>query len=107
MRALFTANPTFGPGALSEPETPPTNIVRASSEKRIRDKLKSELPLRPGVYGMLDKHGNWIYVGKSKALGRVCYYFFLLLLFFYYYFKSYLLVFGLYFLSLLSSTSLE
>ncbi|HVJ81955.1 MAG TPA: GIY-YIG nuclease family protein, partial [Planctomycetia bacterium] len=76
MRALFTANPTFGPGALSEPETPPTNIVRASSEKRIREKLKSELPLRPGVYGMLDKHGNWIYVGKSKSLrSRVLSYF--------------------------------
>jgi excinuclease ABC subunit C len=32
------------------------------------EQLRKELPNRPGVYGMLDADGRWIYVGKSKHL---------------------------------------
>ncbi len=45
------------------------------NEVDVRDKARS-LPLKPGVYLMLDKSGDVIYVGKAKALrNRVSSYF--------------------------------
>ena len=42
---------------------------------RVKEKVKT-LPLKPGVYIMLDRSGKVIYVGKSKLLkNRVSQYF--------------------------------
>ena len=47
----------------------------AITKEKLKEKVK-DLPLKPGVYIMLDKSGKVIYVGKAKALkNRVSQYF--------------------------------
>ena len=35
---------------------------------RLRSQVRRDCPRKPGVYGMLDSHGDLIYVGKAKRL---------------------------------------
>ncbi len=58
----FGANP-FNPHAPR-----PTDLIGATSKKQLRLRLAQSCPRVPGVYGMLDRHGRLIYVGKSKSL---------------------------------------
>lgn len=41
---------------------------RRKSSKQLRREVRESAPKRPGVYGMLDKNGRIIYVGKAKNL---------------------------------------
>src|SRR5262245_11368627 len=36
----------------------------------VRRQMRNQCPPRPGVYGMLDAHGQLIYVGVSSALRK-------------------------------------
>ena len=58
----FGANP-FNPHAPR-----PTDLIGATSKKQLRQRVAQSCPRVPGVYGMLDRHGRLIYVGKSKSL---------------------------------------
>lgn len=42
--------------------------VRSRDQKKLRHGVRSRCPKLPGVYGMLGKHGDLIYVGKAKSL---------------------------------------
>ena len=42
--------------------------VKSRDEKRLRHGVRESSPKLPGVYGMLGKHGDLIYVGKAKSL---------------------------------------
>ena len=44
------------------------DAVADARRSRLRDKVRQSAPMVPGVYGMIDKHGELIYVGKSKQL---------------------------------------
>lgn len=52
----------------------PTNFspllgrVKGSGEEALREKVRKVAPKMPGVYGMLNKSGELIYVGKAKVL---------------------------------------
>jgi excinuclease ABC subunit C len=68
-KRLLLPTATFGPGGLSTPfPIPPTAFVQARGETALRERVRTEIPDAPGVYGMLDRHGEWAYVGKSKRL---------------------------------------
>src|SRR5262249_19141418 len=41
--------------------------IHASTSRELRNRLKEACPKRPGVYGMVDCHGELIYVGKAKS----------------------------------------
>ncbi len=70
MDALFGDHPIFGFGA--DPLSPhPPRLIDAVGDASIdglRAKVIQSCPRVPGVYGMLDRKGNLIYVGKSKSL---------------------------------------
>lgn len=58
----FGANPFY-------PYSPrSTDLIGGDSKKQLRQRLAQTCPTVPGVYGMLDRHGRLIYVGKSKSL---------------------------------------
>src|SRR5207248_531125 len=42
--------------------------VHAPRPSALRGRIREECPRRPGVYGMVDAHGELIYVGKAKSL---------------------------------------
>ena len=42
--------------------------VRESAEAVLRAGVRAACPKLPGVYGMLGRHGDLIYVGKAKSL---------------------------------------
>ena len=44
------------------------DAVADASRTKLRRKLRQTCPTVPGVYGMLDRQGELIYVGKSKSL---------------------------------------
>ncbi|MDA9777457.1 GIY-YIG nuclease family protein [Rubripirellula sp.] len=58
----FGANPFYPYSARS------TDLIGGGSKKQLRERLAQTCPTVPGVYGMLDRHGRLIYVGKSKSL---------------------------------------
>jgi excinuclease ABC subunit C len=58
----------FGPHALSPGAVPPLYVIEGKRPSRLRVRVKQECPRRPGVYGMVDEHGELIYVGKAKCL---------------------------------------
>jgi excinuclease ABC subunit C len=65
-RPFFTG---FGPnGLLVSPECPPFFAIRGRRPARLRALVRADCPRRPGVYGMVDGHGELIYVGKAKCL---------------------------------------
>jgi len=54
----------FNPYAFARPLT----RVGGRSKHQLRSEVHTTCPKVPGVYGMLDRHGRLIYVGKSKGL---------------------------------------
>lgn len=71
-----TAPVPFGIDPLCPDGVRRIEFVGDARRARLRDKFKKSCPQVPGVYGMIDKHGDLIYVGKSKQLrSRVMSYF--------------------------------
>src|SRR5947209_5308478 len=68
---LFTPGPftDFGPSAYL-PDTQGARVFRTTEGKAgsLRSQVRLLTPQRPGVYGMVDAHGEIIYVGKAKNL---------------------------------------
>jgi excinuclease ABC subunit C len=59
----------FGPCALAVgPQAPPVYLVHGPRPSELRRRVRESCPCRPGVYGMVDQHGELIYVGKAKVL---------------------------------------
>jgi excinuclease ABC subunit C len=61
----------FGPSRFRPVgEEPISQRIRRGTpgEKRLWQKVRDFAPKRPGVYGMLDRNGRVIYIGKAKAL---------------------------------------
>lgn len=55
-------------GANEPPSEPPTEMIGGSSIDSLREQIQSLCPPVPGVYGMFDRTGELIYVGKSGKL---------------------------------------
>jgi excinuclease ABC subunit C len=71
LNGLFTrlAFTGFGPFALlPHVAPPPLAVVQGKRPSRLRDKIRQQTPRRPGVYGMIDRAGELLYVGKAKCL---------------------------------------
>jgi excinuclease ABC subunit C len=70
MDAIWRDQPTtgFGPDPLNPQDPRPIDAVGATSADQLRHKIVQSCPRVPGVYGMLDRSGQLIYVGKSKSL---------------------------------------
>ena len=70
MDALWRDQKVFGFGA--DPFNPhaarPVEIVGGLKKNELRTRVIQSCPRVPGVYGMLDRKGQLIYVGKSKSL---------------------------------------
>src|SRR5262245_39936969 len=79
VETLFTGCPftDFGPFGLAPDPTPPRlSIVVGPRSASLKARVREACPKRPGVYGMIDAHGELIYVGKAKSLrGRLLSYF--------------------------------
>ncbi len=58
----------FGPDALNPHAARPIEAVGARNKRGLRAEIIRSCPRVPGVYGMLDRNGQLIYVGKSKSL---------------------------------------
>src|SRR5262249_1285338 len=60
---------SFGPNRLDPSRETPT-VVRGSATPRsgVRDRVRLQCPRRPGVYGMVSRKGELVYVGKAKCL---------------------------------------
>src|SRR5262249_17866709 len=58
----------FGPARLALPGGPLPLTRVQGRPSRLRHKVRLECPRRPGVYGMVDRAGELIYVGKAKCL---------------------------------------
>lgn len=68
---LFDADPFggFGPSRFRPPgDTPLGHRSRGRSEAKLFAGVKAHAPKLPGVYGMLDRKGRVIYIGKAKSL---------------------------------------
>lgn len=66
----------FGPDPLNPHSPRPLDAVGSESTEQLRQRVMESCPRLPGVYGMLDRRGELIYVGKSKSLrSRVLSYF--------------------------------
>ena len=70
MDAIWHDQPAlgFGPDPLNPHDPRPMDAVGAVSADQLRQKIIQSCPRVPGVYGMLDRRGQLIYVGKSKSL---------------------------------------
>lgn len=64
-RPAFTG---FGSWELAPASALPLTVLRGSRPTRLRDGVRAECPRVPGVYGMVDRQGELIYVGKAKCL---------------------------------------
>jgi excinuclease ABC subunit C len=65
-REAFTG---FGrPGLSPDGSVPPLYVLESRRAARLRQKVRTECPRQPGVYGMVDATGELIYVGKAKCL---------------------------------------
>jgi excinuclease ABC subunit C len=59
----------FGPTVVRPSDfVPSLGRVRARKESKLHAGVRGEAPKSPGVYGMLGRHGDLIYVGKAKSL---------------------------------------
>ena len=58
----------FGVDALNPHPVRPIDAVGATNKRTLRSEIVRSCPRVPGVYGMLDRKGQLIYVGKSKSL---------------------------------------
>jgi excinuclease ABC subunit C len=62
---------SFGANSLDAGLGPPTvQRVHGRRPAVLRHKVRQCCPQQPGVYGMIDPHGELIYVGKAKNLRR-------------------------------------
>ncbi|MCG8649994.1 MAG: GIY-YIG nuclease family protein, partial [Pirellulales bacterium] len=70
MDALWREQPVFGFGVdpLNPHPARPIEAVGERSIDQLRRRIVQSCPRVPGVYGMLDRKGQLIYVGKSKSL---------------------------------------
>lgn len=71
MEALFGPRrfAGFGPSRFATSNTPaPLSAIQARQPGKLRQRLRAKCPRRPGVYGMVDRRGKLIYVGKAKCL---------------------------------------
>ena len=59
---------SFGVDPFSPRGARPIDAVGATSRSQLKQELVRACPRVPGVYGMLDRGGELIYVGKSKSL---------------------------------------
>ena len=70
MDAMWQDQVAFGFG--NDPFNPhaarPLEIVGGKRKRDLRQQIVQSCPRVPGVYGMLDRKGQLIYVGKSKSL---------------------------------------
>jgi excinuclease ABC subunit C len=61
--------PGFGPSRFHPDGQPPGGrLVRGRTDRKLRHAVRQHAPKTPGVYGMLDRRGKIIYVGKAKSL---------------------------------------
>jgi excinuclease ABC subunit C len=70
---LFTIEPFlgFGPSRFRPSGwMPTTHTLRGRKPSQLLPQVRATAPLAPGVYGMLDRHGRVIYIGKAKCLRR-------------------------------------
>ncbi len=77
-RLLFPGRLTdFGPVGLGPVSRPrPFQMVLGSRPTQLRQQVRLLGPRQAGVYGMFDRYGNLIYIGKAKNLrGRLLCYF--------------------------------
>ena len=59
----------FGPDRLhAVAQPPPVHRIDGPGAARLRRGVRADGPQVPGVYGMLDRHGDLIYIGKAKSL---------------------------------------
>lgn len=58
----------FGPNPLCPHPSRPMQRVGHRTRKKLQQLVAEGCPAVPGVYGMLDRAGDLIYVGKSKSL---------------------------------------
>ncbi len=58
----------FGADPFNPHEARPLEVVGGTSGGELKARVMESCPRVPGVYGMLDRKGNLIYVGKSKSL---------------------------------------
>ncbi len=67
----------FGPLGIGPAEDMPVcHQVHAKRSGELRTQVRLRCPRKPGIYGMVDTHGELIYVGKAKCLrGRLLSYF--------------------------------
>ncbi len=71
MSDLFSAEPFTGFGLHRlNPYSHPACGARVQGRRssQLRARLREECPRSPGVYGMVDRHGELIYIGKAKSL---------------------------------------
>lgn len=71
MSGLFPAGSfrDFGPCALDpRADIPSCQLVEGLRPAALRRQVRLLCPKRPGIYGMIDRHGELIYVGKAKNL---------------------------------------
>lgn len=69
--SLFDAVPFagFGPSRFRPGDAVPVGqLIRGRSQPRLKQGVKEHAPKWPGVYGMLDRKGRVIYIGKAKCL---------------------------------------
>src|SRR5713226_7517509 len=60
---------SFGPNHLDQSgETPILVRICATRRLGLRTQVRQQCPRRPGVYGMVSRKGEVIYVGKAKCL---------------------------------------
>ncbi len=65
---LSTPNDGFGHNPLCPHPTRPLHRVGHRTRGQLQRLVSENCPAVPGVYGMLDRSGDLIYVGKSKSL---------------------------------------
>jgi len=59
----------FGPNYL-DPSAPATTLQHVSGSRgsALRGSIRVACSRKPGIYGMLDEHGELLYIGKAKSL---------------------------------------
>ncbi len=68
---LFASNSfvDFGPNFLMPfAPRPPVEQIEGADKQKLREQLRHHGPKKSGVYGMINPHGDVIYVGKAKNL---------------------------------------
>ena len=69
MQSLFTFDTFsgFGPSHI-HPGSFQACVASATGRRQLRAGIREQVPRLPGIYGMIDRKGRLIYVGKAKSL---------------------------------------